>query len=211
MPDKPKLTDPNVLPLAASDDATSLSLLERVKKQDGSAWRRLEQLYGPLVLRWCKFMGLQDADTADMCQEVFLAVHLKIGEFRREPPEKTFRKWLRTIARNEIIDRWRRNRRQPEAVGGSEAQAVLNEWPAETPEEETAVEEEKSLLMRRALELLQTDFRPETWKAFWRTWIDDVSPKEIAAELQVSLGAVYTARSRVRRRLKQEFGDLLDL
>ncbi len=94
-----------------------------------------------------------------MCQEVFLAVHLKIDGFHRDPPEKTFRKWLRTIVRNEIIDRWRRNRRQPEAVGGSEAQAVLNEWPAETPEEETAVEEEKSLLMHRAARLVANRFQ----------------------------------------------------
>src|SRR5262249_27276083 len=64
--------------------ATSLGLLERARSHDAAAWGRLVQLYAPLVDRWCRQASLQDADAADVRQEVFLAVARGLDEFRRD-------------------------------------------------------------------------------------------------------------------------------
>jgi len=87
------VTGPNVNTNDATAD-TSLRLLVRAKAQDPAAWQRLVSLYGPLVERWCRQANLQDADGADVRQEIFLAVHRNIGQFRLEKTGDTFRGWL---------------------------------------------------------------------------------------------------------------------
>src|SRR5262245_29431146 len=64
--------------------STSSTLLERVRAQDQEAWQRLVHLYSPLVYGWCRRSGLQDADAADVGQEVFRDVAGAIAGFRRD-------------------------------------------------------------------------------------------------------------------------------
>ena len=65
-------------------------------------------------------------------------------------------------------------------------------------------------LDRRALRLMQTEFAPNTWKACWETVVQDRPSDEVARELGISENAVYLARCRVLRRLRQELAHLLD-
>ena len=62
---------------------TSLSLLERVKADDQQAWRRLVDLYSPLVWHWCARWQVTGADADDIVQDVFLAVSASIEKFQR--------------------------------------------------------------------------------------------------------------------------------
>ncbi|HEV3080157.1 MAG TPA: hypothetical protein VGY66_10270, partial [Gemmataceae bacterium] len=65
-------------------------------------------------------------------------------------------------------------------------------------------------LSRRALRLMQGEFAPTTWKACWETVVHDRSTDEVARELGISENAVYLARCRVLRRLREELGGLVD-
>jgi DNA-directed RNA polymerase specialized sigma24 family protein len=97
--------------------STSLSLLERARGSDVAAWGRLVGLYTPLVDRWCRQAGLQDADAADIRQEVFVAVARGLAAFRRKAKNDTFRGWLRVITRHKLCDYWRR--RPPGQAAGA--------------------------------------------------------------------------------------------
>jgi RNA polymerase sigma-70 factor (ECF subfamily) len=183
----------------------------RVKAQDQAAWERLVSLYSPLVYRWCRQAGLQAADAADVGQEVFRAVARKIADFRRERLGDTFRGWLRAITRNKVRDRLRQ--RPAEAgVGGSDAQRYLLQLPTEgdEPGGADADVEETTFVYRRAVELLRQEFGERTWQAFWQVAISDEAPAHVAAELGMTVNAVYLAKSRVLRRLREEFADLVD-
>jgi RNA polymerase sigma-70 factor (ECF subfamily) len=63
-------------------------------------------------------------------------------------------------------------------------------------------------LWRRAVELLRTEFEEHTWQAFWQVAIDGRTLAEVAERLGMSVAAVYQAKSRVLRRLRQEFQEL---
>jgi RNA polymerase sigma-70 factor (ECF subfamily) len=117
--------------------ATSRSLLERVKADEPQAWDRLVRLYAPLVFQWCRGWDLREQDAADVFQEVFQAVATHIGTFRKEREGDTFRGWLRTITRNKVHDHFRRLGREPEGVGGTDAQARLAQLPAPSPREDS--------------------------------------------------------------------------
>ena len=91
---------------------------------------------------------------------------------------------------------------------------VENDVLAELPgREETAPlgeVEYREYLVRRALELMQREFQPATWKAFWECVTADRPAAEVAAELGLTVAAVYAAKSRVLRRLRQDLEGLLD-
>jgi RNA polymerase sigma-70 factor (ECF subfamily) len=169
----------------------------------------LLKLYGPMVERWCRQAGVTPEDVADICQEVFHGVARGIVEFRRDRPGDSFRSWIRTITRRRLIDHRRKAMRQPETVGGSDAHDQLIDHAADDPPESDAVASEAREVFERALPLIQSEFEAKTWQAFWRTAVDDRSAVEVAAELGMTPGAVFVAKSRVLRRLREEFGDLM--
>jgi RNA polymerase sigma-70 factor, ECF subfamily len=191
----------------------SSSLLARVRAQDQRAWQWLVSLYAPLVYRWCRGSGLQAADAADVGQEVFRTVARKIVDFRRDRPQDSFRAWLRTIARTKVLDHLRRSRNEPRGQGGSDAQTLLQQVPADSTGDGggTADAEDRVLLYGRAVELIRGDFEERTWRAFWRVVVDGQAPADVAGELGMSRDAVYHAKARVLSRLRSEFADLLDL
>ena len=59
-------------------------------------------------------------------------------------------------------------------------------------------------LVAVALERIRGHFAPTTWRAFERVWRDNVPAGQAAREVQVSIEAVYLAKSRVLKRLEEE-------
>src|SRR5262245_44736977 len=119
------VTDGGVTPSGGPEDSTSLSLLDRARAGEPAAWQRMVQLYEPLVRRWCRREHRQEADAADVSQNVFAAVARNIEQFRGEVDRGTFRGWLRTITHNKIADLWRKQGRDVPAVNGSAADEQL--------------------------------------------------------------------------------------
>ena len=187
---------------------TSLTLLQRLRAREQGAWDRMLHLYTPLVRSWCHHQGVQGADADDVMQEVFQAVLTGLGQFQKDRPGDTFRGWLRGITRHKLLDLFRRRGAQPQAQGGTAAGRQLQQVPQPelTLPEETP--EQVADLYRRAVELVQSEFEHNSWRAFWRTAVDGQSPAEVGAELGMSASAVRMAKSRVLHRLKQEIGDL---
>src|SRR5262249_12704976 len=146
-----------------------------------------------------------------LTQEVFRTVAGKLGGFTKGPPG-SFRSWLYTITRYKAGDQYRRQRDQPAAVGGSDAQARLANLPEITPDSAAEAEDatERTILGRRALELVRPEFQPRTWQAAWRVVVEGRSPADVAAELGLSDGAVRTAKSRVLAGLRQISAELVD-
>src|SRR4051812_12017570 len=99
--------------------ATPLSLLERLRANDAGAWRRLLELYRPLVLFWCARGGVHADDAEDVAQGVFAAAATGLDGFHRDRPGDSFRGWLRAITRNQVVLHFRRNRGRVQATGGS--------------------------------------------------------------------------------------------
>ena len=62
-------------------------------------------------------------------------------------------------------------------------------------------------LYRRAVEQVRAEFETRTWDAFWQVVVDDRAPAVVAAALGLSVNAVYLARSRVLRRLREALGE----
>jgi RNA polymerase sigma-70 factor (ECF subfamily) len=190
---------------------TSTSLLVRVKQKDPEAWRRLVQLYSPLVYQWCRRYGLQEADAADVGQDVFRTVAESIDRFQHGRSGDSFRGWLRAITRTRCLDFSRRNNRVPGAAGGSEAQARLLELPEPEDDSDVSLAQEKHLLVRRAVELVLESCKEETRQAFLRVVVEGQQAADVARDLGITTNAVYVAKSHLLRRIREEFAQIVDM
>lgn len=196
--------------------STSRSLLERLREDQPGAWERLVNLYSPLVHYWCRRMRLPEQDMPDVFQQVFQSVASHIGKFRKEEANDTFRGWLRVITRNKVRDHYRRNNRQPDAAGGTEAQLrfsqladpLVDEIDADEPDaEENHVYGE---VLRSALETIEHQFQQRTWRAFWLTVVENRTPAEAGEQLDMRPGTVRVAKSRVLAKLREVLGELME-
>ena len=191
-----------------SDSNTSASLLDRVRANDNAAWQRFVRLYSPLVYAWAKRCGLKNQDAADVLQDVFHAVARSLNQFRREE-NGSFRGWLWTITRNKVHDHFRA--REAEPVGGTDMQHRLQEVPETEPAEWSESGDcSRAQLVERATQLIRDDFEPHTWQAFWRLAVENHPARDIATDLGMSVDAVYQAKARVLRRLREELNGHID-
>ncbi|HTU19180.1 MAG TPA: sigma-70 family RNA polymerase sigma factor [Gemmataceae bacterium] len=185
---------------------TPASLLERLRQAHApEAWERLVLLYTPLIYSWARQAGLQEADAADLVQDVFVTLVQTLPAFDYDR-HKSFRGWLRTITLNKWRDRQRKRARQPVP-----SDAALLEDPAPAANNEHFWEVEyRQHLVNRALAIMSRDFQPATWKAFWEQAVEGRPAAEVAAELKLTIGAAYAAKLRVLDRLREEMAGMLD-
>ena len=182
---------------------TNPSLLERLRlKGEESAWERFVYLYTPFIFSLARRFGLDREASADVVQDVLLLLSKKMQDFEYDCAQ-SFRAWLRTVVMNRIYENARR--RQVQLISGNEQ--------VEVPQCEilSAFEEEeyRSYLVSRALEVMQRDFTQSTWKACWELVVNGRPAALVAAELGMTEGAVYVAKSRVLSRLRKELAGLL--
>lgn len=187
-------------------DTTSATLLEKVRNPgDLEAWRRFVRLYTPLLYLWARRLGLQEADAADLLQDIFTILHRKLPTFAYDHC-KSFRAWLRTIT----LNKWRENRRHEAVVPRKTNQSALDDLEGpEGPDPFWEVEYRRQLV-GRALQIMQGEFQAATWKACWEQVVSGRSAAEVAEELGLSLPSVYAAKSRVLRRLREQLQGLMD-
>jgi RNA polymerase sigma-70 factor (ECF subfamily) len=190
---------------------TSVSMLERLAgAPTDDDWRRLDDLYRPLLRAWMARAGVAASDVDDLVQDVLFVVFREIAGFEWRG-QGAFRGWLRTILANRVRDYFRGQKYRPTATGGSDFLGQLDElespdsalsrlWDREHDEHVAA-----SLLRR-----VQGDFAPATWQAFNRHVLEGEPAGRVAEEFGLSLNSVLLAKSRVLKRLRQELTGLVE-
>lgn len=191
---------------------TSASLLEILRDQpDEAHWRRLVDLYSPLIAGWLRAYAAPTSDADDLVQEVLLVVVRRLPEFQRRPQIGAFRCWLRTITANCLRDFWRARRIHPQGTGHDDFQRILEQLADSSSGLSRQWDDEHDrVVTQRLLAALRPTFQESTWRAFAGTALEGRSPDEVAAELGVTVNAVFIAKSRVLSRLRQEAKDLLE-
>ncbi len=190
---------------------TRPSLLLRLRDaRDGGAWREFVALYGELVYRFARKRGLQDADAADVTQIVFHAVSQEIRRLEYDRRRGTFRGWLLVVTRNQVNKYLESARGANRPVVQAFNESLVDGCVTHDAEAEHWEHEYQLRAFRLAAERVRAEFEDASWQAFWRTAVDGQSAKAVGELLGLSVGAIYTARSRVLRRVRiaiAEFDD----
>lgn len=192
--------------------ATRLSLLVRLRDaRDDGAWAQFVEIYAPLVHGFARRHGLQDADAADLTQDVLQAVSGGIRRLDYDPRRGSFRGWLFTVVRNKLRNFLAALKRPGRGSGDPDAQHLLQELSARE-EAQTAWwdQEYERRVFSWATDQVRGAFQDSTWQSFWQTAVEGKTGPEVARALGLSVAAVYLAKGRVMARLKEIIRETLD-
>jgi RNA polymerase sigma-70 factor (ECF subfamily) len=183
---------------------TRPSLLVRIRDaRDHVAWGEFVEVYAPLVHAYARSRGLQDADAADVAQEVLQAVATHADRFDYQPDRGKFRGWLFQVTLNKLRRMSAPRKGKAIGTGDTRVQEQLAETPASDAEVEAWNQHHAWRIFLWAAERAKVDFRDKTWQAFWRTAVEQQPVDQVAQELRISPGAIHIARCRVIARIKE--------
>jgi RNA polymerase sigma-70 factor (ECF subfamily) len=110
---------------------------------------------------------------------------------------------LGRIARNAILNAVSR-RPKDQATGLSEVDLLLKAVPANDAESSGELDlETRRQLFHRASQMVRYEFTDITWRMFWETEVEGRSVEAVAADCGRTTGAVYVARCRIMKRLRE--------
>jgi RNA polymerase sigma-70 factor (ECF subfamily) len=186
----------------AAPPLTQASLLVRLRDAgDAAAWAQFVDLYGPLIFAFGRRRGLQEADAADLTQEVLARLCQAMRTLEFNPARGRFRSWLYTITHNCYLTFAQRRARQEQAVGGAES--ALADAPA-PDEEEAWVQDYRRRLFAWAADQVKAEISAVNWQAFWQTAVLGRPARGVAAELGMTVAALYMAKSRTLARIREQ-------
>jgi RNA polymerase sigma-70 factor (ECF subfamily) len=193
-------------------NTTSLGLLERLKhaKPDASEWRRLRDIYLPMIRHWLSRLPNLHQEVEDLAQEVLVVLFRELPSFERRR-DGSFRAWLRQITVNRMGAFCKARRKQPLAMGGPETDQLLAQLADPTSDLARQWDRDHDrYVFQKLLAVVEGDFEPGTWQAFLRFAVEGRPAAQVAGELGVTESAVVQAKFRILKRLREEAGELLD-
>lgn len=181
---------------------TRNTLLLRIRNDgDDYSWGEFVELYTPLLFSFSLKRGLQPADAHDVVQEVMRSLARALRNFEYDPAKGTFRSWLYTVTRNEVNRVLKHNAKRP-LTGGSSVVALLDSTPDAKEERDWDLDYRRQMF-HWACERARPDFSEQHWRAFMLTALEGKRAEEVAAELECTKAAVYIAKSKIVKRLRE--------
>ena len=195
---------------------TRHSLISRLKDwDDQESWKEFFDTYWKLLYSVALKSGLSDAEAQDVVQDTIVAVAKKMPEFHYDPALGSFKSWLLTITRRRIIDHLRKRQRQPQrherrpdATEGRTGTMDKIPDPAGDKFGDIWEEEWKDNLYAAAVKRVKQQVEAKQFQMFDCYAVKGWPVEKVAGLLGVSVGAIYTAKSRITALIKEEIGRL---
>jgi RNA polymerase sigma-70 factor (ECF subfamily) len=181
-------------------------LVRRCVAGDPEAWQELVVAQHRRVYAICyRFTG-SGTDAEDLTQDVFLKLYRNLASF--DGKRGSFQTWITTLARNLLVDHFRRTRLEratdslDASYGGDDEGARVADRMAEladphaSPESHTA-----GMELRVRIQQALAQLSPELREAVVLRDLEDMDYKEIAQVLRIPEGTVKSRISRGRGEL----------
>jgi RNA polymerase sigma-70 factor, ECF subfamily len=166
-------------------------LVRRCLAGEDSAWEDLLKTHNRKVYNLCyRFTGRTN-EAEDLTQEVFIKIFQTLRTY--DEAQGTFSTWLNRVARNHLVDHYRRTHKDRLTSSLEDEPGVLQETPSREEHPVARIESrERHELLQAALDRLSPDMR----EAVVLRDFQDLDYEEIAQVLGVPQG---TVKSRINR------------
>jgi RNA polymerase sigma factor (sigma-70 family) len=184
---------------SSSGSRTSITLLEQVQRGEVAAWEKFERRYRQKIRAWCRHWNVSRDDVEDVAQVVFAKLALKMRTFVYDR-SGSFRAWLKTVT----FRAWRDYvESQPRFVALDTTSAEAGQALVNMIEEEFDVE-----LLKEAMTIVKDKVQEKTWEAWRLLALEEQAGKDVAAKLDMTISAVYMAKSRVQTLMRDTIRQL---
>ena len=173
------------------DDKRLIELVRAAKNNDESAFSEIYEYYITPIFRFVYFRVRNRFDADDLTQSIFLKAWKNLSEYRQK--KNPFSSWLYAIARNTIIDFWRKKKEWSISELGE------NTEKEEERTDEILEKEEDLNEIKKAIGLLTEDQQEVIILKF----IEGLSNKEISRILNKKEDAVRQIQSRAIKMLRE--------
>lgn len=185
----------------SADWVTTTTILEDLRGFDNHvAWRRLVDRFHAPITRFARGQGLAAADAEDVTQEALAEFARAYRDGRYDRDKGRLSRWLFGIVFRKILQSREKHQRDRAAGQPTPAWEALPDerrtWDSWDKEWEEAV-------WRICLDRVRMEFEPPTLAAFERVVRDERPIAATAEELGLTVKAVYNAKHRVLKRLRE--------
>ncbi len=185
--------------MPSSATTTHGTLLARIADpSDTRAWGEFCRQYEEMIRAFARRQGVIGANADDIVQDVLLALTKAMPGFEYSPAKGKFRSYLKTVVVRAIV-----RRRERRAVAATLSE--LNDAkPADDEEALDSIWEEewRQQHLRRAMRIIEAEFSATDLSCFRAYVVEGQDAAEVARQLGVSTGQMYTAKSRMLARLR---------
>jgi RNA polymerase sigma-70 factor (ECF subfamily) len=179
-------------------------LLERIRDAaDAPAWEDFWRHYGALIFTFAKRRGCSDATAQDVVQDVMFEVFKGREVLHYDPAKGRFRDWLGGVVRHRVFRRRQAPGERIRAAGGSCDQVLADQSEPVAAADHEWQELFDDAVLDVLLNTVRDEVSPATYQAFELTMIQDLPGAEVARATGLSRNAVYLARKRVLKRLRE--------
>lgn len=177
-------------------------LVQQCRRGDPQAWEQLIAEYRGLVYSICLPFANSREDAEDLVQDTFVKIWHNLGSY--DPSRGELKSWISTVARNQRVDRFRRDSQQrhtqsldegwdhSDTLSLSDRLPDLNPSPADSAATRQVIE-----MVTRAVEQVAPEMREVVKLRF----IFEMDNQEIAHRLRIPEGTVKSRTSRGRVQL----------
>jgi RNA polymerase sigma-70 factor (ECF subfamily) len=183
---------------------TRATLLERLRDgADPLVWDEFFQRYWRMIYGLARHRGCSDHTAEEIVQDVMLAVFEKRDVFRYDPGRGRFRDWLGSVVRNKVAEHRRRPAERVRAQGGGVDDGLSEKEDSDAQPDETWEAAFEEALLAVLLDVVRREMNPQTYQAFELAALGELPGAEVARLTGMTRNAVYLARRKVLRRLKE--------
>ena len=176
------------------DDKKLIALAKLAKRGDKNAFSELYEYYITPIFRFVYFRVRNRADAEDLTQGIFLKIWNAMPKYKQK--KNPFSSWLYSVARNSVIDFWRKKK---DWNIGELGEGLIKDDGR--PLDELIDEEQELITIKKMMELLTE----EQQEVIVFKYIDELSNKEISLILDKKEDAVRQLQSRAIKTLREYY------
>lgn len=185
---------------------TTSTILEALKDfSDDRTWSLFTERFRPAIIGFARRIGLDEVEAEDAAQTTLLAFAESYRAGRYDRDRGSLTSWLFTIAWRRVMDvhRDKGKRRGTVLCGGGDQGPELADLADPDVQKDLWDESWEAALLEQCLRQVRREVTSQTYRAFELVTIEEKDTESAATELGVTKNAVFIAKYRVLRRLKQ--------
>jgi len=184
---------------------TNTELLDGLRRPDNRiVWQQFVARYRPMIERYAVRFGLSAVDAQDAAQQTLIefCTAYQAGKYDRE--QGRLRSWLFGIARNQMRHQRRRKMRQErQVIDETSETGFFGRLPDDDEFEKAWDEEWRRSVLEQCLDEVRRDVDARTVEAFELFAWQGLSAQEVAERLEMTPNAVFIAKHRILRRIRE--------